>query len=181
MDERIRFTPENQQSPGNHETSKQHEQPAGHAEGPKHEQETNIEHLRQLAQNKATSARELPRKAEDKHHRPPLAFVNKELKEMAYQRNLIRARRHFSKTGRMFSRFIHQPVINSLSEAGAKTVGRPSGLLGAGIVALIGTSSYYFITKYYGFEYNYTVFLLLLLAGLILGWILETLYRLIRR
>lgn len=181
MDERLKSTPEKQRGLESRESSKSHETPSESQQSPKHEHNDNIEQIRAKAEKEATNAREVPTDREDKHHRPTEAFVNKELKQMAYERNLQRVRRHLSPAGRRFSKFIHRPVVDSVSEGAAKTVGRPSGLMGAGIVALVGTSVYYYLTKHYGYEYSYTVFLLLLAGGLILGWCLEALYRLIRR
>jgi hypothetical protein len=101
----------------------------------------------------------------------------RELKEMAYQRLLTRARRHMSPYSRVMSRVIHQPVVDSISEVTAKTVGRPSGILGGGLVALAGTSAYYYIAKHYGYNYNSFVFLLLLVIGFMLGWTIELVYK----
>jgi uncharacterized membrane protein YraQ (UPF0718 family) len=55
----------------------------------------------------------------------------------------------------------------------AKSVGRPSGIIGGGLMALIGTSIYYYLSRHYGYSYNSFVFLLLMLVGFVLGWSIE--------
>jgi len=47
-------------------------------------------------------------------------------------------------------------------------------LLGGGILALLGTSSYLYLAKHIGFTYNYSVFLILFFGGFILGLSLGT-------
>jgi hypothetical protein len=81
---------------------------------------------------------------------------------------------------RGLSKLIHQPAVRAVSEVGAKTVSRPSGLLGGGLLAFLGSSTYLFMTKYIGFRYNYLVFLLLFVGGFVLGLVLELLVRLVR-
>jgi hypothetical protein len=73
----------------------------------------------------------------------------------------------------VLSRVVHQPVVRAVSEAAGKTVSRPSGMLGGGLVAFIGSLGYLYLTKHIGFEYNFTVFLVLFAGGFVLGVVLE--------
>jgi hypothetical protein len=50
---------------------------------------------------------------------------------------------------------------------------RPSGLLGGGLLAFVGSLAYLVATKIYHFRYNYTMSLLLFVGGFCLGLILE--------
>lgn len=99
--------------------------------------------------------------------------VNQELKAITVQRELTHIRRKLSAPQRTLSRIIHQPAMRVVSEVTGKTVSRPSGLLGGSLVAFLGTTSYLFFAKHYGYEYNYLIFLLLFAGGFILGLILE--------
>ncbi len=120
-------------------------------------------------------AKELPNKEDDQPKSE--VKITREIKEMAYQRLLHRARRHMSPYERLMSRVIHQPAVDTIAEVTGKTIGRPSGILGGGVVAFLGTCIYYYLTKHYGYNYNAFVFLLLLILGFMLGWTLELLYR----
>jgi flagellar biosynthesis GTPase FlhF len=149
----------------------------------KHEQEKNLEHARHEAAHEAQSAEEIADKLAGRAQESPQyeeMHANRELKEMAYQRLLNRARRHMSPYSRAMSHIIHQPIVETVSEVTGKTVGRPSGILGGGILALAGTTAYYYIAKHYGYNYNSFVFLLLLVCGFIAGWVLEIFYKTLR-
>ena len=140
----------------------------------------NLEAIRERIQEKAQSTEQVKTLEESNRSHPPTdqPFANKELKEMAYKRTLNRVRQQMNVPDRLVSRIIHRPTINAISEATAKTIGRPSGLLGGGFLSLVGTSAYYYVTKHYGYEYNYLVFLLLLAGGFIAGWLIEMLWSL---
>jgi hypothetical protein len=104
--------------------------------------------------------------------------VNRELKQITLRRELQQIRRQLPVPQRLLSKAIHQPVVRVASEAAGKTVSRPSGLLGGGLVAFLGTTSYLYLARHIGFTYNYLVFLLLLAGGFILGLALELLVHL---
>lgn len=112
--------------------------------------------------------------ASEKAARPaqPL-HVNRELKNITLNRELTAIRRKLSAPQRVLSKVIHQPVIRAVSEPLGKTVSRPSGLLGGGLVAFFGTSSYLYLAKHNGMRYSYFVFLALLFGGFIVGLLLE--------
>lgn len=103
----------------------------------------------------------------------PPTDINRELKQITLRRELQRIRRELPIPQRVLSRIIHQPIIRKTSEVVGQTVSRPSGLLGGGLVALLGTSGYLYLAKHIGFRYNYGIFLLLFAGGFALGLLLE--------
>lgn len=140
-----------------------------------------IEHLNQLAQEQAFSSKEVT-VGEHEHtdQRSPLA-VQKELKADSYSRTLKKVRQHLNPIERGFSRLIHKPSVETVSNIGAATVGRPSGILGGGIVSLAGSSTLLYMSKHYGFQYNFLVFFLLFLGGFTIGFVAEMLIRYVWR
>lgn len=100
-------------------------------------------------------------------------LISRDLKHITLQRELQAIRRKLPAPERVLSRVIHQPVVRVVSEAAGKTVSRPSGLLGGGLVALLGTTSYLYFAKHMGFRYNYVIFLALFAGGFAIGVILE--------
>jgi len=120
-------------------------------------------------------------KAEHTKTHSPHQHVGQETMQIVYQRTLLKIRRHLSPPARATSKFIHQPVVEAVSEVAGKTVARPSGLLGGGFIAFIGTSAYYYMTRHYGYDYHSSVFLALLVGGFVVGWILEGFWRGFRR
>ena len=101
--------------------------------------------------------------------------VNRELKAITLRRELKTLQRKESLPQRTLSHVIHQPVIRAVSEAASKTISRPSGQLGGGLVALLGSSGYLYLTKHDGATYNYLFFLLLFIGGFFVGLALELL------
>jgi len=45
------------------------------------------------------------------------------------------------------------------------------------LVAFLGTAGFLFLTKYFGYSYNYTVLMVLFVGGFALGLILELILR----
>jgi hypothetical protein len=106
--------------------------------------------------------------------------IDSKLRDVAYERLLKRTRRHLNPTERPISAFIHQPAVNTITEALERSIGRSSGILMGGLAGLTGSLAYYFFARHYGYDYNFSVFPLLMVGGFIMGWLLEFLWRLIK-
>lgn len=91
------------------------------------------------------------------------------IKSQTYTRTLSRVQARLSAPEKAMSKLMHHKVIEPMSEFAGKTIARPSGILGGGMLALIGSTILVFMSKYYGFRYNFFVFFILLLGGFILG------------
>lgn len=104
---------------------------------------------------------------------PVSTNINRELKNITLAKELSFIRRRLPTNERILSKIIHQPVVRVISESTSKTVSRPSGLLGGGIVAFIGTTAYVIFTHYIGVPYNYSLFIIFFVGGFIIGLILE--------
>lgn len=99
--------------------------------------------------------------------------ISRELRQVSLQRELTDIRRQLSAPQRALSRLIHQPSVKVVSDAAGRTVSRPSGLLGGGLVAFIGSTGYLWLAHHTGFRYNYLVWLALLAGGFAVGVALE--------
>ncbi len=160
-----------------------------------HESRKNLERLKEKAENAAESTKEqvheLKSKAENQavsgkeftvgenestshsqHH-----SNQKELKASAYKKSMRQVRSKLSKPDKALSKVIHNKTIENVSEVSSKTVARPSGLLGGGICALAGSAFLLYMSKHYGFEYNYAVFFILFVGGFFVGMLGELLIR----
>lgn len=132
--------------------------------GPEH----SVEQIARTVEQHAISGKEMSRgdHADNRHH-PVL--INKQLKDMAYSRTMVRVRKRLSAPSRLLSRAVHSKVLERPSELASTTIARPSSMLGGAFIAAIGTSLLLWITKRYGYEYNYLAIVLLFAAGMILG------------
>ena len=149
------------------------------AKHPEHHPKARLEVIQHSVEHQARSRHEILPRLEEQPESAVPTFVNRELKDMAYQRLLTRARKQLGAGGRLVSRIIHQPVVDVLSTAAARTVGRPPALLGAGLVGFAGSTAYYYLTRHFGYSYSFTVFLLLLAAGFAAGLALDLAWRLL--
>ncbi len=141
----------------------------------------NIEQIKVEVENQAVSGKEVTIGEHKEDSQPSFIGTQRELKMDAYKRTLQKVQKHLSPVERGFSHIVHHPVIDSLSNLSSKTIARPSGLLGAGLVSFIGSALLLYSAKHYGFRYNFFAFLLLFAAGFVAGIIIELASRLIKR
>lgn len=109
-------------------------------------------------------------------------YARSAAKHASYQSTLKQIQQKLpTKRSRAFSRIIHQPVIESVSEVASKTVFRPSVTLGAGLGAFLGGSIIYFVARHYGFTLSGSEFILAGVAGAGIGIVMELLSTVGRR
>jgi hypothetical protein len=101
------------------------------------------------------------------------------LKKTAYKDLLSHTRRQLPKAMRTFSKVIHNSKVEAVSNVGAQTAARPSGLLGGGLGAFLGTVVLLYFSRHYGFAYNYSLFLIMFVGGFIGGLIIELIVKLL--
>ncbi|MDQ3123731.1 MAG: hypothetical protein M3Q14_03565 [bacterium] len=184
MAERLNHHPEQIHSP---ELSKEQDKEV-HKPRHEHHKPVRHEHADQIEVIRAKAEHEAEKHKTDLEHHTNLSheaekpmFINRELKSMAYQRTMKRVRRHLPLPARAFSKVIHQPAVEATSEAIGKTVARPSGVLAGGISAFIGSSIFLWISRHYGYEYNFLLFALLFAGGFFVGLLIEAVIRTLRR
>ena len=147
----------------------------------KHEAKDSLEAIRSSIDKEADKTADVKRQeqeaatADDKG--PATVIIDRNVKKKAYKKEIHRIQTHLPKAQRSFSKFIHAPTIEAVSEVSSKTVARPSGLLGGGIAAFGGTTILVLISRHYGFTYNFFVFIALLVIGFIVGLIAEMIVR----
>lgn len=111
----------------------------------------------------------------------PILGVQRALKLDAYDRTIRKVRTRLNPVDRTLSKFIHNKNIEPISDLGSKTFARPSAILGGGFVSLVGSGVVLYLAKNYGFEYNLSIFFILIGIGFFAGLILELVIFLIRR
>lgn len=136
--------------------------------------------LSRRVEQQAISGKEISR-AEHTENRHHPVLVNKQLKDIAYNRTMTRVRKHLSTPSRAFSKAVHSKLLDRPSEIAAKTVARPSSMLGGALVAALGTSTLLWVTKHFGYEYNYLVVIALFAIGMFLGLFIELAWKTARR
>ena len=78
--------------------------------------------------------------------------------------------------GKIASKVIHNPLIETVSDFASSTFARPNALLSGSIMAFITVTALYFLAKHYGFQLSGFE----TIAAFIFGWLLGTLYDYLR-
>jgi hypothetical protein len=107
--------------------------------------------------------------------------ATKHIKNVRYKTTLTHVRHNLSPTQRVLSKIVHQSVIESISEIGAKTIARPSGLLGGGLIALIASLTVTIIARRVGFVVPSSIFAITFVGGFGLGLIVEAIFRSVKK
>jgi hypothetical protein len=140
-----------------------------------------VESLQQSAEAQAISGKEFNVGDKTGEGSRQAFGVQKELKADSYKRTLRKVQSQLRLPERVMSRLIHQPVVDVVSNVTGKTVARPSGFFFGSLFALLGSAAFLYMTKHYGFRYNYAVLFMLFVGGFALGLLLELIWRVILR
>lgn len=140
-----------------------------------------VESLRAHAEAQAISGKEFPTTEISTERQAQSYGITKELKTDAYRRSLKRIRTHMSAPDRLMSKVIHQPAVEKVSNATARTVARPSAFLGGSFFALLASVALVYVSRHYGFTYNYAVIFLAFLAGFCIALAIEAVFKLAKR
>lgn len=97
------------------------------------------------------------------------------------KRTLHKVQKQLAPSERAFSKVIHQPVVEAISDVGGATVGRPSGLFVGGLLSVISSLVVLYICRHYGYEYNFMIGLACFVGGFAAGLLLEAIYKLFKR
>lgn len=90
----------------------------------------------------------------------------------AYASIVQQTQSELSAPSRAFSKIIHAPVIEKISETAAKTIARPNAILIGSILAFSLTLAVYLIARYNGYPLSGTE----TIAAFVIGWILGIVY-----
>ncbi len=148
-----------------HEASEHHKEDKGER----------LETIRHSVEQEAVSGKDvkLDSAAEDKA--PSQHLITKDLRHDMLQRTLVRIRKQLPARSRQFSKVVHSKPVDKLSSVGEKTVARPVGLFGGGLAALLGSAFMLYMSRQYGFEYNFLLFFILFIGGYALASLVELL------
>ena len=139
-----------------------------------------LEDIRAEALDKSKPSEEMVLKREESAQEPeaPL-LVNSDLKNIKYKRTLQSVRKDLKPSERVLSKVIHNQTVDAVSEVAGKTIARPSGFLTGAIFAFIGSSVFLWVTKHYGYQYNFLFFVMLFASGFVIGLLVEAVLRLL--
>lgn len=133
----------------------------------RHETERALEHAQSAEKQKDAATRERS-PAERRKHAPSRAE-----RASAYEHLMNDARSAMSPAGRAFSKLIHAPVVESVSETVGKTVARPNAILAGSFSAFVLTLFVYLVARYYGYPLSGSEALAAFAGGWVLGLLID--------
>jgi hypothetical protein len=151
------------------------ERPAENKSRPKEAPKLDIEAIRQKVLEQPEAPLELPIDASPEGDQP--AYIDRAMKRVSLNNELNLIRAKLTPGQHILSRGVHQPTIRQVSDISARTITRPIGLLGGGVLAFCGSLIYLLFSKYVGLRYNYLVFIMLFIIGYLLATAIEFLFK----
>lgn len=141
-----------------------------------------LDEVRQEAQAEALPAATIQEQQQHGEAEPDTmaTLVNKDLKDTKYKRTLQSVRKDLNAPERALSKVVHNPIVDALSAGAEKTIARPSGLLAGSICAFIGSSTFLYIAKHYGYTYNFLLMTMFFVGGFGIGLIAELVSRTVK-
>lgn len=140
-----------------------------------------LEAIQEKIRKEALSKKEIENITKEVNKTEPNLRANTQLKGLAFKQKMREVQRKETPAQRSFSKFIHNPTVEVISNATENTVGRPSGLLFGGLFSVIAGLGVLYICNHYGYEYNFTIGLAFFVGGFFAGLIIEGLWRLFKR
>jgi hypothetical protein len=179
--------------PTNHEqpAEKPETEPASHRPESRHHSEKHAEHvaerqnsideiLKKIEKEAPTTETLLVEvvKEEKEAGEDELIPVNNSLKNHALHQSLRKVQSKLPAPERAFSKVIHQPIVEQISDVTSETIARPSGLLAGGLFSVMASVGVLIVCRYYGYEYNFLIGLMAFVGGFVCGISLEGAFRL---
>lgn len=153
------------------------------AENARNVHEDSIDKILKTIEKEAETTEDIKKHHLPKNEKAPdtTFVIGSELRDRTLHQEIKHIQKQLPPLQKSFSKVVHNPVIDTLSEVSSKTLGRPSGLLSGGAASLIVSSLALFISRYYGYRYNFLVGLLAFVGGFFLGLLIESLLHLTGR
>lgn len=137
--------------------------------------EKKAERARIEADQEAISGHEANRSEHQKNDTQPPVIMTKSRKE-SFKQTMSRVQKDMPAPSRAFSKFIHNPAVERVSDIVGSSIARPSAMLGGGLMAFLLVLALYSIAKFYGF--SLTGFETI--AAFIIGWTMGLLIDFVR-
>lgn len=99
----------------------------------------------------------------------PAASFTKREKAATYRKQIKTVQAQLPRASRTFSKVVHNPAIEKVSDAAGKTIMRPSALLGGAVIGLAAGMTVYAVARYYQYFMPSWILPVLLVLGALLG------------
>lgn len=107
------------------------------------------------------------------HHQGP---ATKRQQVQAFEHIMSDARSHMSPSAKAFSKVIHHPTIEKISDVTGRTIARPNAILTGSIFAFTLVLIFFLVARYYGYPLSGTE----TIVAFAIGWLLGIVYDFLR-
>lgn len=101
--------------------------------------------------------------------KPDLPVNSKAARKEAFGTIMTEVQSQMSPAERTFSKFIHAPVVEKVSDVTSKTIARPNAILAGSLTAFVLVLATYLIARHYGYPLSGAETMLAFAAGWVLG------------
>jgi len=137
--------------------------------------EARSEVLEALAENEPTSDNEKETPAPLNNHR----VVTPKEKDASYKTTMRTIQKEMTPASRSFSKFIHNPVVENVSDITGKTIARPNSILFGSLGAFFVVLGVYLTARYIGFRLSGSEFIVVFVLGWFAGLVFDLLRKMI--
>ena len=153
---------------------------SNNSESPNHGSEQSIDKILDKVHQEAKSANslkhnQLESKAVSDNNNPSVGpiSVGADLRKRSLKSNLKKIQKELPAPQKAFSKIVHQPIINEVSEVVGNTAARANSLLGGGLFSVLASALLLTACRYYGYRYNYLIGMVAFVGGFFLGLAIE--------
>lgn len=125
------------------------------------------------AQSQEKQTDKLERPTDSVETRPNLPPNSKAARKEAFNSIMTEVQSQMSPSERAFSKFIHAPAVEAVSDAASKTVARPNAILAGSLTAFVVVLTVYLVARYYGYPLSGAETMLAFAAGWFLGIVFD--------
>lgn len=132
-----------------------------------------------LEQAKSAEKDQSAKKAEHEHASPERrrnGIISKKERTANYKRTMKQVQQELPVASRTFSKFIHNKVVERVSDTVGSTVARPNAILAGSLMAFIFTLAIFLVARYYGYPLSGTE----TIAAFVVGWMVGLLFDYLR-
>lgn len=162
----------------NHE---RHEHSKNHEKSTKNETKYSREAIYKAIDKHAVKQEVHTANQEGPHHERPHHYITKTVKRGVYAHTISNVQTHLKPAERRFSKIIHNDTVETLSELGAGTIGRPSAILGGGIFMVFGGLALLLTARYFGFTVPMSMLIALYVTGFVVLFAIDIFSRPIKK
>lgn len=134
-----------------------------------------IEQAKAEANKEAISGREVNKGEHKAKHTEPTIITSASRKE-SYNHTMKQIQSEMSAPARAFSKVIHNPAVERISDTVGNTVARPDAILSGSLFAFVLVLALYLMARHYGFALSGFE----TIAAFVIGWGLGIIFDLIR-